>query len=256
MEQRRTCGNENTGMLKIVAMICMALDHVGKVLLPLQSDLRIIGRIAFPLYIWCLVVGTEYTRNIWKYALRLLLMGILSQPFFAWAFSLPWYALNVFVTLFMGLMAIAGIREKRYGSQLWAPALTILCAAVINMDYGWQGVLLIILMYLVRKERGGLIAMMIGFCLFWGQQYAVIETFFGIPLPRTSTLLPQGFLLLNSINRMQFWAILALPLMLLPSKRRISLPKWFTYGFYPAHLAMIAVIRHWRELMDALARWM
>ena len=80
--QRVIDGNHDTTLLKVIAGICMVIDHIGARLFPRIMELRIIGRIAFPLYVWCLVVGACYTRSAWKYALRLLLAGLISQPFY------------------------------------------------------------------------------------------------------------------------------------------------------------------------------
>ena len=65
-------GNTDTGFLKILALLFMITDHVGAIFFPKITELRIIGRIAFPLYAWCLVVGSVKTKNPVKYALRLL----------------------------------------------------------------------------------------------------------------------------------------------------------------------------------------
>ena len=57
-------GNTATGALKIIALCFMFMDHAGKMLFPNVPELRVLGRIAFPLYAWCLVVGFHYTRNV------------------------------------------------------------------------------------------------------------------------------------------------------------------------------------------------
>ena len=41
---------------------------------------------------------------------------------------------------------------------------------------------------------------------------------------------------------MRIFALPAAVLCCLPMKRRITLPRWFVYGFYPAHLAALAVL--------------
>ncbi|HPF88841.1 MAG TPA: TraX family protein, partial [Candidatus Limiplasma sp.] len=64
-------GNTDTSLLKIIALVCMIFDHVGVAYFPGVIELRIIGRMAMPLYAWCLVVGSEYTHDPLKYALRL-----------------------------------------------------------------------------------------------------------------------------------------------------------------------------------------
>ena len=63
-------GNHDTDLLKVVACVCMIIDHVGAAFFsaPLVSEFRVIGRIAFPLYAWCLIIGVERTRSIDRYA--------------------------------------------------------------------------------------------------------------------------------------------------------------------------------------------
>lgn len=241
----RTAGNENTNFLKLIAILCMLVDHIGAAFFPQATDLRLIGRIAFPLYCWCVVVGADYTRNIWKYALRLLAIGLISQPCYMGALNHGWAELNIFATLLTGLLAIAGIREKRWGSHIWAPILSILAACAVRMDYGWQGVTLILLLYAARKSRPALAAVMIAFCLYWGNGSLILTRIFGLPLPTRVYFLPQGTALFSALSRAQFWAILALPLMLLSTPWRVRLPKWAAYVAYPAHLLIIALVRLW-----------
>lgn len=130
----KTAGNENTGLLKLLALLFMVVDHVGAALLPGYLDLRLIGRIALPLYGWCLVVGMSYTHDWRKYALRMLAAGLLSQPCYVFAMNHAWAELNIFATLLLGLLGIAGIREKKAGSQYWAPALALLIPLAVKMD--------------------------------------------------------------------------------------------------------------------------
>ena len=40
------------------------------------------------------------------------------------------------------------------------------------------------------------------------------------------------------------FAILAAPLIFLPLRSQPKINKWFFYGFYPAHLALIALVRN------------
>ncbi|MBQ3095263.1 MAG: fimbrial assembly protein, partial [Clostridia bacterium] len=55
MTHKPIAGNTNTGLLKWLALIFMFLDHAGKMCFPGVPEMRILGRIAFPLYCWCLV---------------------------------------------------------------------------------------------------------------------------------------------------------------------------------------------------------
>ena len=49
--------------LKILAMVCMTLDHIGAAFFPQAVWLRVIGRLAFPLFSYCIAEGCRYTRN-------------------------------------------------------------------------------------------------------------------------------------------------------------------------------------------------
>lgn len=252
----RTGGNENTGLLKILAVLFMITDHVGVAFFPQMIELRIIGRIAMPLFAWCLCVGAEYTRNIWKYALRLLLVGIIAQPCFMLGLNHEWRELNVYATLLCGLLGIAAIREKRFGSQYWGPVLVILISCLLKMDYGWQGVAFIMVLYGCRKSRSSITALMFAFCLYWGQGTYSIRSAFGIPAITEISFLPNAKRLLADIARIEFWAILALPLMILPLKKNWKLPKWVWYSIYPVHLLIIGMIRHWDEISGYISQWM
>ena len=93
----RTAGNENTALIKLIAIFFMLIDHAGVVFLSPGTGIwhsaswydvnlyyiaRLLGRFGMPLFCWGIVVGTEYTRNIWYYLLRILAVGVISQPCF------------------------------------------------------------------------------------------------------------------------------------------------------------------------------
>lgn len=231
--------NRDQALLKIVAILTMMVDHAGVMFFPSVTFLRVIGRIAFPLFCWGIVVGLERTRDWKRYALRLLAFGVVSQPFFMLALSHSWMQFNVMATLLLGFLAIKGIRSKWHFSQVWGPVICLLIAAAFQMDYGWRGVLLIILMYLARDSRGGLSALMVAFCLYWGGGGSVIPR--GIISALTVTPMPlfnraMGELL--GLFRLQSLAILSLPLMLIQTDSGLKVPKWISYAAYPGHLLL------------------
>lgn len=243
--KRRTAGNENTDLLKLIALLFMIVDHTGAAFFPQCLEMRLLGRIAFPLYAWCLAVGAEYTRNIWKYALRLLIVGVISQPVYVFAMRHQWMEWNIFATLLLGLLGIAGVKTRRLGSQIWAPALAILISCAVDVDYGWKGVCFILLLYAVRGSRPALSAFMIAFCLYWGQGTITMRHFGSIPFPTQVSFLPLAGEMLSALARIQFYAVLALPLMAAPMRRgALRMPAWLGYALYPAHLAVIGLIRN------------
>ena len=159
----------DTGFLKLIAIITMVIDHAGKMFFPQYPFLRIIGRIAFPIFCYCLTVGSLYTRSMSKYILRVFILALISQPIYVLSLdhvsglmsALPfdsqpvqsaimWYlyslrSANILFTLTLGLMMIWSIQEKRF------IATAVLTWAVWYFDgyinYGWQGIALILLFY-------------------------------------------------------------------------------------------------------------
>ena len=157
-------GNSATGILKLLALVFMFVDHSGKVLFNNMTEMRTIGRIAFPLYVWGMVVGFARTRDAGKYVIRVLQVWIISQPLYLFAldyeqhlgtlwektfrplaggFSFPalWEVLytiflakpNIFLTLMMGLIALCAIREEHWLRKTWNPLLFLGALTVFGM---------------------------------------------------------------------------------------------------------------------------
>ena len=96
-------------VIKIIAIISMIFDHASDAIIGHFSFFNLIGRIAFPLFCFQLVNGFKHTKNIYKYMLRLIIFGIISQiPFsiFIYFYSGSFITLNIFFTLALGLLAI------------------------------------------------------------------------------------------------------------------------------------------------------
>ena len=238
--KKTIAGNLATGWIKILALAFMFADHAGKMLLPGVQEMRMLGRLAFPLYAWCLMVGANYTRSMPKYLLRILAVGLVSQPLYMIALNHTWNQPNVFLTLALGICGLWSLREKRWGSQVWGPAAVLLLAALLKVDYGWKGVLFIMLLYAVRDSRPAIAAMMIAFCLFWGTTSTAISSICGCSLNGVSSW-PAIGAILPSFLRLQTFSLLALPLILLriPREKDLRLPKWLGYAIYPAHLVVL-----------------
>jgi TraX protein len=167
----------NAFQIKVLAIILMIIDHMGLFFFPQFFWLRIIGRLAFPLFAWLIANGAHHTRNIKKYLTRLFLFAVLSQLPFMIANRVidpQFHELNVLFTLFLGLVAIYGIQKTTNWAQ-WV-FITLICALIAQSsqtDYGGFGVAVIVVFYMFFTNfRRLLIAQSI---LFVGQYLFLIH---------------------------------------------------------------------------------
>lgn len=86
-QERKLRTNLDTDLLKLVAIAAMLLDHIGGAFFPETPIFRWIGRLAFPLFCYCLTVGLLYTHDIRRYLGRLAIFAVVSQPFWILAFN-------------------------------------------------------------------------------------------------------------------------------------------------------------------------
>ena len=102
--------NLDTDLLKLIAIAAMLIDHIGGAFFPEVGVFRWIGRLAFPIFCYCLTVGLLYTHDVRKYLTRLGIFALVSQPFYIlafhpvgefWANLTNW---NIFFTLFLSLL--------------------------------------------------------------------------------------------------------------------------------------------------------
>ena len=247
---RPVAGNTNTTLLKLIALLFMFVDHAGKMCFPAVPEMRMLGRLAFPLYCWCMVVGASHTRSFPKYLGRIALIGLISQPLYMVALNHPWSDFNIFLTLFVALLGLWGLKEKKWFSHIWAPVLAIGLAHLLGVDYGWKGVLLVLLLWAVRDSKPGIAAVMIAFCLFWGSASSSVTRICGYSLSEFLRT-PVGAAL-SPFLKLQGLALLSLPLMLWTIPGRVRLPKWVGYLIYPAHLALLIGLEY---AMGVTVRW-
>ena len=66
-------------VLKLIAAVTMFIDHAGLLLFPDLEFMRILGRLAFPIFAFFIGEGCRYTSSKLKYFLRVSILGILCQ---------------------------------------------------------------------------------------------------------------------------------------------------------------------------------
>lgn len=145
--------NLDTDFLKLIAILSMVIDHVGTAFFPEYPAFRWAGRLAFPIFAYCLTVGLLYTRDIRKYLLRLGAFALISQPFYIFAFhpwdwQAEWMNMNIFFTLLVSLLALWGVHTRRW----WLFLALFLLASFVNFDYSANGIVLMLIFYLCRNR--------------------------------------------------------------------------------------------------------
>lgn len=207
--------------IKIIAVISMIVDHLGAIFFPQYIFLRVIGRLAFPIYCFFISEGFFNSRNIKKYILNLFFFGIISEVPFDFAFFgklIYWDYQNVFFTLGIGLIVIYiydSIDENKLVLKILTVLLGSVLASYLKMDYGYKGVLMIFLFYAIKKYSENIIKI----------------------------LSKLGIMIVN-ISGVQIFALLALiPIYFYNGKRGIKL-KYFFYFIYPIHLALFGIINY------------
>ena len=108
------CIDLSAAALHILAMALMLMDHLWATLLPAQDWLTCAGRLAFPIFAFMTVEGYFHTRNLKRYALRLLLFALLSEVPFDLMYGGTWFYpvhQNVIWTLLLGLRFRCGGKD-------------------------------------------------------------------------------------------------------------------------------------------------
>lgn len=206
-------------VLKWIAVLTMVIDHVGAILFPDQIWMRVIGRVAFPVYAYCLAEGFRYTSDYRRYLGRLALFAILSEiPFDLAFYGVPFSFAhqNVFFTLTLGLILLWVLERCREQLLLCAGAFAVLCflAQALHMDYGAGGLLMVFAFYLAQQGTSPWIG--------WG--IFVFINLFGYA------------------GGLQWAAILALLPIGLYSGKAGKKKQRFFYWIYPLHLLLLWII--------------
>ncbi len=224
----------SSSVLKIIAITAMLIDHTAVVMIsPDPSVLRNIGRIAFPLFAFMIAEGARHTRDIKKYALRLLLFAFISEIPFDMAFGsgfLDFSKQNVYFTLLAGLVSVYLIRlfkEKKLTYLGIFTTLIIASAAMLmSTDYGFTGVIVITLFYVISDYPKSVKC--IGYILITLLTVVVI-------LPRFPYI---------AIAPTQIFAVIsAVILIFYNGQKGFKINRYFFYAFYPGHIIILALIR-------------
>jgi hypothetical protein len=229
----------STFKLKIIAVVTMLIDHIGAIIpeafgLPPTgvNFLRVIGRLAFPIFVFLIAEGFHHTKSPGKFLVRLAIFALISEIPFDLALNsrIDFFAhTNIFYTLLLGGVAIT-LHKKMESSPLrLSPLLTLalmFLAEVLSADYGAAGVAFIFAMYVAKNNSRLRFFLMAFFCV-WLNIPALLQIY-----PFVSLI---HFLMIPA-------TLLAVPLCISYNEKRGMDVKWFFYAFYPVHLLILAML--------------
>lgn len=238
--------------LKIIAIISMFCDHLNYAILGHFSILNLIGRIAFPIFAFQISEGFIHTKNVKKYLLRLGIFALISQvPFSLFLHKFinsNSFSLNVFFTLFLGLLSIylydyiikifenyyvqntkniKMSKAKNYIAYILGLIIVFLVASlaqILHTDYGAWGVILVFVFYLFKDKR----------------VLKIISFFLLVLLKYSEQIIQSNF---NHIYFLLFIATL-LPIFFIDlyNGKQGKKIKYLLYWFYPLHLLALYLI--------------
>lgn len=210
--------------LKLIAVAAMTVDHISAVFFPTEIWMRLIGRLTMPIMAFLIAEGYHYTRSVKKYLLRLLIFAVISQAPYMLAFGIT--NLNVMFTLSISVLLLA--IETSHMSNILRMLLTFsLLLFSVFCDWSLFGVLFV---YVFYRFRGNFKRQAIAFCIVVMIQLSV-HALLSFSSRNYSYLVNAG-------------TLATLPLLSVYNLRRGSDVRYFFYIYYPAHLAVIALLRH------------
>ncbi len=231
MLRKLNCLNNNA--IKIVAAVFMVIDHLGEFIFPNLAILRILGRIAFPIFAFCIAEGATYTKDKTKYVCLMLVFGLVCDV------TVVLYTGEIFICVLTAFCFSLGLIfeyeeiKKNYLAKNWqrvagfSTSFGVTVGAVFalcyfcQVDYGLIGVFAPFVIYLGKNKwlRICLTAICMGLLLI------PTPTFNFVPMPT------------------QWAGFLGLLVVALYNGQRGKLNlKYFFYFFYPIHIAVIQLI--------------
>lgn len=230
----------NANMIKLIAILAMTADHLTWTIAPGLDRrawviaLHIIGRITAPIMWFFVSEGYHHTKNLKKYAARLLVLAVASHFAYCFCFGigfLPFSGGSFFnqtgvVWSLLGGLALCVISD---GEKLktWQKLILVGVICVLTFPADWSCVAAVSIMY-ISRYRGNFKRQMT-FMMIWTFTYALIY-----------------FIFIDKLyGVLQLFTCLSVPVLYLYNGERGKWRgmKWLYYFYYPAHLAILGIIR-------------
>ena len=131
----------------------MTLDH-WNIILGGSIYMRILGRLAFPIFSFLIGEGYRHTRNKKNYFLKIFFYSVLLQiPVFLFYSSNE--DLNIFFTLATGILFISILENNKMNklTKFLLVLFLVIGSEYFKFDYGAYGVLSIVIFYNFRERK-------------------------------------------------------------------------------------------------------
>jgi len=234
----------NRNQIKTIAIIAMMIDHIAMFFLapgiaeaPLSrvavyAAMRVIGRLTAPIMLFFLVEGFTYTSSRFKYGLRLLIFGLISQiPYALSHYNSLWKLdFNVIITLFLTFLML--VANEKIENRLFRRIVVFgLIMVTFCCDWGVIGPFMAWLFYENRGDRKAQI-----------RYYSLISAI--------QVISAAYFLFQNGYHWYgELWQtglFLVIPFLLHyngEAGRKSELSKWIFYLVYPVHLLFFWLVK-------------
>ena len=212
-------------ILKVIGIVTMFLDHYHYVIGG-SEILNVAGRIAFPIFAFTLSEGYVHTRSLKKYLLRLFIFAVsIQMPSILFGYDYP---MNIFFTLFLGLLSIYIFNLKKMNVilKIILIGFILFLSQKFKLDYGIYGILVII-----------------NFNIFRNNKFKILMNF--LVLNIYNVIFPKVFDLPDT----QLFSLISLVFIFMYNGEKGRSMKYFFYLFYPIHFFILEVIKFILEKM-------
>ncbi|WEK54725.1 MAG: TraX family protein [Candidatus Cohnella colombiensis] len=205
--------------MQIIAMLTMLIDHIGYIFFSDSITWRIIGRIAFPIYAYFIVVGFHHTSNRQRYLWRLIILAAISQ--IPYILSLQTMQINVIGTL---AVCLAVLLIMDHYEQWLVSVITIITGLLLlyflPFDYTFYALLLILIFRYLDQKYWVLAHFSLNIAMF------VVDTGWWL---QSCSIIPTLWLAYRNTFFSEF-------------RINVVPPRWLWRSFYPTHLAVLALL--------------
>lgn len=249
MIEQKSCQRLDANQLKLIAIAAMTVDHVAWLLFPGYATgavplvMHMIGRITCPIMCFFIAEGFHYTRDRKKYALRLLVLAVVSHfaymlasnSYVDWHSFIPFYygdilnQTSVVWPLLGGLLMLWLCEDEKRSMGVKVAGVLLICLVTLPSDWSCIAALCVLS---IGSNRGNP-QKQIAWSLFYVAIYAAV----------------YFFALDKLYGLLQLCVVLSIPLLALYNGKRGKNPavnkvmKWVFYLYYPLHLFVIGLIQ-------------